>query len=313
MTRLRLGTRGSRLARAQCQRVATDLQTRVPGLAVELVLIETFGDANADVPLTPALGQAFFTKEIEAALLEGRIDAAVHSCKDLATILPEGLRLVAIPPREDPRDVLVTRAGGLAQLPSGARVGTGSPRRRGFLAAARPDLALVDLRGNVPTRVAKVDEGVVDAAVLAAAGLLGLGMSDRIREWFEPALMTPAAAQGALAVQAREGDAATAALVAVIDHPDSHAEVAAERACLRRLEAGCHAPVGALGRVAREAISLDAALVGPDGVVRARAEGPVGDAEGLGARVAEDLLAQLGLESLRTADWAGPPPERLDV
>ena len=308
MTRLRLGTRDSRLARAQTEWVAAELRTHAPGLDIELVPIETFGDAHRDVALTPELGQSFFTKEIESALLEGRIDVAVHSCKDLATVLPDGLRLGAIPRREDPRDVLVSRAGGLSDLAPGARVGTSSPRRKGFLVAARPDLDVVDLRGNVPTRVRAVGEGTIDAAVLAAAGLVRLGMAERIAEWLEPSVMTPAAAQGALAIQTRANDEATNALVVPLDHAPSRAEVTAERACLRRLEAGCHAPLGALARTSDTTLSLDAALFGPEGLIRADAWGSADDAELLGTAVAERLLAQLGLGSLRGASWAGPPP-----
>jgi hydroxymethylbilane synthase len=314
MTRLRLGTRGSRLALKQTQLVADELRKHVPGVVIEVVPIQTFGDTHDDVPLEPELGQSFFTKEIEAALLEGRVDAAVHSCKDLATVLPAGLRLGAIPLRADARDVLVSRGGGpLSSLPGGARVGTSSPRRKGFVTMARADLQTVDLRGNVPTRVGLVDEGVLDAVVLAAAGLIRLGMSARISEWLEPSRMMPAAAQGALAVQTREDDETTNALVAHLDHAASHAEVRAERACLRRIEAGCQAPVGALARVSAGTLVLEAAVVGPEGVVRARATAPAGEAEGLGLTVAEDLLGQLGVDSLRGVPWAGPPPERLGV
>jgi hydroxymethylbilane synthase len=305
---LRLGTRGSRLALAQAATVEAELRTRAPDIEIEVVHIQTFGDVHRDVPLTPDLGQAFFTKEIESALLEGRIDVAVHSCKDLATVLPEGLQIGAVPEREDPRDVLVTRGGGLAALAPGARVGTGSPRRRGFLSLLRTDLDVVGLRGNVPTRVAAVDAGEVDAAVLAAAGLLRLGLAGRISEWFEPEAMVPAAAQGAIAVQTREGDDAVNGLVALIDDAGSRAEVTAERTCLRRLEAGCHAPAGALARDVNGELSLEAAIISPSGVARARRVGTPDAAETLGASVAEDLLAQLDLDSLRGASWAGPPP-----
>ena len=313
MTRVRLGTRGSRLARAQAKIVADELRRHVPGLVLEVVPIETYGDAHVEVALKPELGQSFFTKEIEAALLSRRVDMAVHSCKDLATVLPEGLHVAAVPLREDPRAVLVSRAGGLADLPRGARVGTSSPRRKGFLRVARPDLQLLDLRGNVPTRVGKVDEGVLDAVVLAAAGLVRLGMAERISEWLEPPVMTPAAAQGALAVQTRVDDEATHAIVAHLDHAPSHAEVTAERACLRRLEAGCQAPVGALARASAGALALAAALVGPRGLVRASATAPAEEADRLGVSVAEDLLGQLELGSLRGVPWAGPAPERLRV
>ena len=309
MIRLRLGTRGSRLARAQSTWVADRLREKSPELTIESIPIETFGDAHRDALLAPELGPSFFTKEIEEALLAGRVDLAVHSCKDLATTLPEGLTLAAIPAREDARDVLVSRAGGLADLPAGARVGTCSPRRRGFLASLRPDLVAVDLRGNVPTRVRAVDEGRVDAAILAAAGLLRLGMADRVAETLDPSAMVPAAAQGALALQTRADDDATTALVRLLEDATSRAEVTAERACLRRLEAGCQAPVGALARVSGDTLSFDAALVTPAGVVRARASGPIAAAEATGRTAAEKLLSQLGLESLRGVPWAGPSPE----
>jgi hydroxymethylbilane synthase len=273
-----------------------------------VVLIETYGDAHRDAPLAPELGQSFFTKEIEDALLEGHIDLAVHSCKDLATTLPEGLTLAAIPVREDPRDVLVSRTGGLAQLAPGARVGTCSPRRRGFLASLRPDLVAVDLRGNVPTRVAAVDEGRMEAAVLAAAGLRRIGLEGRITETLDPDTMVPAAAQGALALETRADDRETMALAALLDDARARAEVEAERACLRRLVAGCQAPVGAHARLAAGRISLHAAVAAPGGVVHARASESVGDAERLGEAVAQQLLSRLGLKSLREVAWAGPPP-----
>jgi hydroxymethylbilane synthase len=309
VTRLRLGTRGSRLALSQSQWVAERLEAVAEGVTVELVEIRTSGDRFGDVPLTPELGRSFFTKEIEDALLAREIDLAVHSLKDLASVVPTGLRLAAIPQREDPRDALVSRAGGLAELPPGARVGTGSPRRIDFLSHARPDLTTVPQRGNVPTRVRAVDEGELDAIVLAAAGLRRLGMADRITELLDPETMMPAAGQGALAVQIRDDDEATAAIVVPLDHSPSRAEVAAERSCLRRLEAGCQAPVGVLARVSGSTLSVRAAAVAPAGVVRAEATAArFGLAEDAGASVADMLLSRLGVESFRELTWAGPPP-----
>ncbi len=184
MSRIRLGTRGSRLALVQARQVRTRLLDANPGLGVEIVEITTSGDRIVDLPLGPNVGQSFFTKEIEDALLTDRVDIAVHSCKDLATVFPPGLGLGAVLAREDPRDVLVGSAGvGFADLPGGSRIGTASVRRKSFLGLARPDLVLEDLRGNVPTRLKAVDEGRVDAAVLAAAGLLRLGMGARITEF----------------------------------------------------------------------------------------------------------------------------------
>lgn len=326
MKLLRLGTRGSRLARAQAGWVAERLRRAAPDATIELIAIETYGDIHRDAPLAPELGQSFFTKEIEEALLDGRIDLAVHSCKDLATRLPAGIALAAIPAREDPRDALVSRFGRLAELPEGARVGTCSPRRRGFLASLRPDLVAVDLRGNVPTRLRALDEGRMEAALLAAAGLARLGMADRVTELFEPSAMVPAAGQGALAIQTRV-DEPTTRLAALLDHPASRLEVTAERACLARLEAGCQAPVGALARCSDDRLALYAALAAPSGVASTYVELPLAEsarasrasgsgeapavtlpldvAEAAGARAAETLLERLGLESLRDAVWAG--------
>ncbi|HET9947473.1 MAG TPA: hydroxymethylbilane synthase, partial [Longimicrobiales bacterium] len=299
MTRLRLGTRGSRLATTQARWVARRLEQRAPGLSVELMEIATLGDRISGA-LGPERGSSFFTKEIEAALRDGRIDAAVHSCKDLATAPAPGLLLAAVPVREDPRDALVGGpAGGFAALPPGATVGTGSPRRQAFLSAARPDLVFVGLRGNVPTRVARVDEGAVDAVVLAVAGLRRLGLEDRITGVLDEDTLPPAAAQGALAVQVRADDAAALELAARIDDAAAHAEVRAERACLRALEAGCMAPVGVLARPEGEDLVVRAAVAAPGRVVRATARGPAAEAERTGARVAAELLAALGLASLR--------------
>lgn len=312
MTHLRLGTRGSLLALTQSRGIAARLEGSHAGLTVEIVEIRTSGDRIQDVPLGPHLGQAFFTKEIEDALLAGRVDLAVHSCKDLATVLPDGLILGALPTREDPRDAWVSAGGGIRQLAGGSRVGTSSVRRKRFLAAARPDVNIVDLRGNVPTRLGAVDEGRCHAVVLAVAGLRRLGLGDRITEVMDPDVMLPAAAQGALAVEVREGDVRVREMVAVLDDPATRAEVVAERACLRRLEAGCQAPVGTLGRTADGGLDLRAAVAGPDRVVRVHLSGPATEAEALGVRAAEALLDELGVASLRGAEWAGPLPRRLE-
>jgi hydroxymethylbilane synthase len=311
VTSLRLGTRGSRLARTQSEWVADRIRAADPSLTVELVEIRTSGDRIVDVPLGPHLGQAFFTREIEVALLEGHVDLAVHSCKDLATVNPAGLRIAALPQREDPLDVLVSSAGALDDLPNGARVGTSSPRRKGFLAAARPDLRVVDQRGNVPTRVRAVEEGTLDAVVLAAAGLRRLGLEGVIAETLPPSVMLPAASQGALAVQVRDDAPAVGDLVRTLDDASTRACVTAERACLRTLEAGCQAPVGALAEMVGGEIRLDAAIVTPDGIVRVAERGAHPDAERVGAAAAAALLDRLGLRSLRQADWAGAAPMRL--
>jgi hydroxymethylbilane synthase len=293
---------------AQSGMVARALEEANPGLTVELVEIRTSGDRIQDVPLRPELGQAFFTKEIEDALLDGRVDLAVHSCKDLSTTMPAGLALGAIPPREDPHDALVTAGATLAELPAGARVGTSSPRRQNFLRHARPDLVIEEQRGNVPTRLAAVGEK--DAVILAVSGLKRLGLQDRIVEIIDPSVLLPAAAQGALALQVRADDYATAQVVAKLDDAASRAEVTAERACLHALEAGCQAPVGALARVDGDALVLDAAIATHERVVRTKQSGTVADPEAVGAAAAAALLAELGLDTLRGADWAGPPPRK---
>jgi len=311
MRTLRLGTRGSLLAMAQSRGVAAALEAAAPGLAVELVEIRTSGDRITDVPLGPHLGQAFFTKEIEEALLDGRVDLAVHSCKDLGTALPEGLVLGAIPEREDPRDALVSTGPSLLALPPGARVGTSSQRRRNFLAHIRPDLDVRDQRGNVPTRVGAVDDNRVDAVVLALAGLRRLGLADRAVEALAPEVMLPAAAQGALALEVRDDDDEAIRLVGLLDDPVARAEVTAERACLRRLEAGCQAPVGVLARLSGASggeLLIHAAAVTPDGATWAEHRGSDRDADAAGVAVADALLEKLGLTSLRDAGWAGKPP-----
>lgn len=312
MSALRLGTRGSQLALAQSRAVAARLEAAHRSVRVELVEIRTSGDRIQDVPLGPALGQAFFTKEIEDALLDGRVDLAVHSCKDLPTVMPEGLVLGAVPERESPLDALVSASGRLADLPAGATVGTSSIRRRRFLAAARPDLRIVDMRGNVPRRLAAVDEGRCDAVVLAVAGLRRLGLEGRITEALDPSVMLPAVAQGALALQIREHDEVTRSLVEILDDAGSRAEVTAERASLRRLEAGCQAPVGALGRLTPEGLDLHVAVAAPQGIVETHVRGDAQSADQLGVSAAETVLSQLGLASLRMVDWAGAPPRRLE-
>jgi hydroxymethylbilane synthase len=295
----------------QSRWVAGALEEHHPGIRVELVEIRTSGDRIQDVPLAPHLGQSFFTKEIQDALLDGRVDLAVHSCKDLATELPAGTVLAAIPEREDCRDALVSGGPRLGELPEGARVGTSSLRRKAFLRAARPDLELTELRGNVPTRLKAVEDGRCDAVILAAAGLRRLGLGDRITEPIPTGVMLPAASQGALALETRADDARARELVSVLDDRVCRAEVTAERACLRALEAGCQAPVGALGRHDHGTLWLRTAVEGPDGLVWADVNGDSSEAEAIGERAARALLDDLGLESLRDASWAGPPPRRL--
>jgi hydroxymethylbilane synthase len=234
---IRVGSRGSRLAVAQARLVAD----RLPGST--LVTVSTAGDRDRDGRFDQIDGgRGVFTGDLERALLEGRVDVAVHSAKDLTDRLPDGLVIAAVPQRADPRDACCGPFASLDEIPAGARIGTSSARRSGLLRALRPDLQVVPLRGNVETRLAKLDGGAADAIILAAAGLERLGLSDRIGFHLDPAVFVPEAGQGALAVQVRAGDER---LVSELDHPPSHAELDAERATVAELGGGCTVPVAA--------------------------------------------------------------------
>ena len=288
--KLRLGTRGSALAKTQSGIVADWLRAR--GAEVELVLIKTTGDRLSELQ-QPIEGKGIFTKELDEALFDRRIDLAVHSMKDLPSELPHGIEVAAVPEREDARDVLVTRNGGpLATLRSGAIVGTGSPRRAGQLRALRPDLVCVDARGNVDTRIRKLREGAWDAIVLARAGLRRLGRDAEATQVLEVAQMIPAVAQGALAITVREGDPLPP--VRALEHPATRAAVLCERRILRALEGGCRAPVAAHAWTDRESLQVAAAVMSLDGatVIRVDREGAASDPEGLGAQAADTLLAR---------------------
>jgi hydroxymethylbilane synthase len=299
----RLGTRGSALALTQARLVAAALAEAHAGVAVEIVTITTKGDVRTDVPLAAIGGSGLFAAELEAALRADEVDFAVHSAKDLPSTLPGDMALAAFLEREDPRDVLVSRAGTLRELPHGARVGTSSPRRAAMLRAARPDLELRDIRGNVDTRLRKLDAGEYEAIVLAAAGLRRLGLIARATEHLDPAAMLPQVGQGAIAVEVRADDAATAALVAVLDHARTRAAVTAERAFLARLGAGCAAPTGAHATLPGDGTLAIEGMIGhADGrAVRRRLVGPVADGPALGRAVAEALLSEGGEGLLREA------------
>jgi hydroxymethylbilane synthase len=289
---LRIGTRASALARVQ-----TDLVAAALGSTVEIVPIVTDGDRSA-AAITELGGTGVFVSALRTALLAGEIDVAVHSYKDLPTAPEDGIVIAAVPLREDPRDALVARSGAvLGELPAGSRVGTGSPRRAAQLRALGLGLEIVPLRGNVDTRLRKVADGEVDAAVVALAGLRRLGRDDEVSEILDPIQVLPAPAQGALAIECRADDASTIAVLAALDHADSRAAVAAERALLAALEAGCSAPVGALAEIAEGDTGTEVFLRGSvtalDGsdAVRLSATGPTTDAEGVGRRLAAELLA----------------------
>lgn len=290
--RLRLGTRASVLARWQADWVAAEL--RKLGVPVEMIPISTQGDVSSR-PLGAIGGQGVFTKELQRALLDGAIDLAVHSLKDLPTERVAGLQLAAVPPRESTRDVLVSRlAATLDALPPTARVGTGSIRRRAQLLHARPDLQVAEIRGNVDTRLRKLDEGQYEAIVLAEAGLRRLGLGERITQILPAELMLSAVGQGALGIEARSDDGPTLQTLAFLDHPPTHRAVRAERALLAALGAGCLAPVGAWARMDGGQLQLDAVVLSPDGRERLSVcvSGPPDQAESLGQQAAADLLAQ---------------------
>ena len=313
MPTLRIGTRASRLALVQTEKVAANLQNEA-GVSVEVVHYQTSGDRIQDRPLQPHLGSSFFTKEIEVALLTDQIDVAVHSCKDLATRLPDGLEITALTCREDPRDVMVVGNKSVLEEGADASIGTLSPRRRGFLGFSRPSLMFADLRGNVPTRVRAVEEGRVDGVILAAAGLLRLNMSGYISQFLEPNELLPAAGQGALAIQCRNNDDVTRKFVQQLDHTPTRVVVEAERACLRRLEAGCQAPVGAFADLEGKSLRLRAGVATPHELVRAEETvNTPWDPETLGQSVAEKLLKQIGASSLLDCEWAGVAPSSVSV
>lgn len=292
---LRLGTRRSLLARSQSEQVAEALRA-ASGRAVELVEIVTEGDVN-QAPLASLGGVGVFASALRQALLEDRIDLAVHSLKDLPTAPAEGLVLAAIPIRQDPRDVLVTRGGQiLSDLGDGARVGTGSPRRAAQLRALGLGLEVVEIRGNVDSRIARVTSGELDGVLLARAGLLRIGRAEEAGEVLDPLQMLPAPGQGALAVECRAGDAETIAACALLDDPATRACVLAERAVLAELEGGCAAPVGALAEYAEgieeDELYLRAVVAAPDGSadLRRSVTGGVHDPESLGRQLARILL-----------------------
>jgi hydroxymethylbilane synthase len=294
-TALRLGTRGSQLALWQANWVKTALQRARPDLAIELITIKTQGDKILDVPLAKVGGKGLFIKEIEEALVDGRIDLAVHSMKDMPSDVPAGLVIGAVPQRENPSDVLVSiRFDRLEDLPPGAKIGTSSLRRSAQILHRRPDVDIVALRGNLDTRLRKLETTDLDAIILAAAGMLRLGKADRISEYLNEIQMLPAVGQGALCIEIRDQDPLTMPLVSILDHDDTHTAVIAERAFLKRLEGGCQVPLAAHARLIDGRLHINGLVAETDGsrILRAATEGPARQAEALGRRIAEELLNQ---------------------
>ena len=300
MNPLRIGTRKSPLALWQAEHVRERLERLHPGLTVELVKMTTEGDKLLDAPLAKVGGKGLFVKELEQALLEGRIDIAVHSLKDVTVTVPDGLTIPVIGEREDPRDAFVSnRYDTLDRLPAGARVGTSSLRRQCQLRALYPQLEVITLRGNVNTRLAKLDAGEFDAILLACAGLKRLGFAERIRATLAPELLLPAVGQGAICIECRANDAAVQQLIAPLHHAPTATRVAAERALNARLEGGCQVPIAAFAELDGDMLHLRALVGEPDGsrILRGEIAGEAERAAQLGADLADELL-KLGARTI---------------
>jgi hydroxymethylbilane synthase len=298
---LRIGTRGSKLALHQTHSVESLLKAHHPDLVTEIVIIKTKGDRLPDADLVKISGVGIFTRELDRALKDGRIDAAVHSLKDLPTDLREGIELAAVPERETAQEAFLSnRYASFGELPSGALVGTGSPRRKAQLLAWRPDLEVKNLRGNVETRIKKMDEGEVDAIVLACAGLIRLEIEGRIRERLPLNQFVPAPGQGALGITVREGDRSAEQLLAPLNDPASAAEVEAERVFLRHLGGGCKTPIACHASLERDLLTVTGFVAAPDGgrVFQNSLTGPKASGEHLGRTLAETFLAQGARELL---------------
>lgn len=299
---IKIGTRGSKLALWQANWVKGRLEDRNPDLSIELVVIKTSGDKILDVPLAAIGGKGLFVKEIEEALMDGRIDLAVHSMKDMPADLPEGLIIGAVPERESPFDALISNSGVRFQtLPQGASMGTSSLRRAAQIKHLRPDITIVPLRGNIDTRLAKLERGEMAAIILAAAGLTRLGLAEKITECLNETIMLPAVAQGALCIETRHNDPVVDNLVGTIDHSATHTAVIAERAFLKRLEGGCQVPIAALAKIDGDYLSMAGLVADVDGsvVFRQQISGSTGDAVTLGTELAERLLGQGADEILK--------------
>ncbi len=303
--RLTIGTRGSKLALWQAGYVKKELQQLSPDLTIEILKIKTTGDKILDVPLSRVGGKGLFVKEIEEALLRGEADIAVHSMKDVPTDFPDGLHLPVVCKREDPRDALIARqkaknknqktnTSQLFLLPEGSRVGTSSLRRSCQLLSLRPDLRIEQLRGNLDTRVRKLDEGRYDAIILAAAGVKRLGWQDRITEIISPDISLPAIGQGAIGIECRAGDTWVNALISALNHRETNICVRAERAFLKTLEGGCQVPIAAYARLAGGRIVMQGLVgsVSGDRIIKGSVEGDPERAESLGVALAEEILAK---------------------
>ena len=297
---IKIGTRGSKLALWQANWVKSALKAGHPSLSVELVAIKTKGDKILDVPLAKVGGKGLFVKEIEDALLNGRIDLAVHSMKDMPAEIPDGLCIGAIPKRETPQDVLISREGLLlSQLRQNARIGTSSLRRTAQLLHARPDLVVLPLRGNLDTRLTKLETENLDAIILAAAGVKRLGLEHRITEYLDEKVMLPAVGQGALCIEIRENDPEMKSIIALLEHHQTRTVVLGERAFLNRLEGGCQVPIAAHGKIEKSAFTLCGLVASVDGttVIRETLSGHKDSSEIIGVKLA-DRLIEMGAKTI---------------
>jgi len=310
--RLKLGTRGSQLALWQANWIKAELEKKYPEYQVELIKIKTTGDKILDVPLAKVGGKGLFVKEIEEALLDERIDLAVHSMKDVPTDFPKGLHLAAITQREDPRDVVISRGGKkLKDFPYGAKIGTSSLRRQAQLLHVRPDFEIVQLRGNLDTRMRKLNELGLECIILAGAGVKRLGWSDRITEYLSPEISLPAIGQGALGIETRIEDRGINNLVAFFDHLPTSISVRAERALLKRLEGGCQVPIAAHGEVKGDRLNLIGLVASTDGkkIIKDSVSGRTDKAEILGIKLAEKLLKMGAWDILKEVYKTAPPTQ----
>jgi hydroxymethylbilane synthase len=298
---LKIGTRSSPLALWQAEWVSGRIRERYPEIEVTLVKIKTTGDKILDVPLAQVGGKGLFVKEIEEAMLRGDVDIAVHSMKDVPTVFPPGLGLVCITKREDPRDALISRGLTFADLPRAARIGTSALRRQAQLLARRPDLEMVVIRGNVETRIGKLESEGLDAVILAAAGLKRLGFSDRVTEYLPVELSLPAIGQGALGIECRIDDQELVTLISFLNDLETQRAVGAERAFLLRCEGGCQVPIAAFAETERDQLRLSGFISSVDGgrSVRGSRSGPADSFSALGTELADQLLADGGREILR--------------
>jgi hydroxymethylbilane synthase len=308
---IKIGTRGSKLARWQANWVKSALENKFPSTPVELIVIKTQGDKILDVPLAKVGGKGLFVKEIEEALLARRIDIAVHSMKDMPADIPQGLCIGAIPQRENPLDVFISRnSAGFHELAAGSVIGSSSLRRGAQLKHARPDIVIRSIRGNLDTRIKKLESEDFDALVLAAAGVKRLNLEHKISEYLDPAIMLPAIGQGALCIETRKDDPIVGPLVASLDHASTRAVVAAERAFLNRLEGGCQVPIAGNGRISENQLVLTGLVAELDGsvVIKGEKSGPLDSPETIGVDLAEELLARGAdkiLEKLKSLAFKG--------